>query len=195
MLNDPMEGSFRLSRSAHERFPQEDLSTFLEEIATRKYGFRICSLSLDVESPLLWAHYASEFRGLAIEVELRQDDRRIRRVDYHSNVFTVRGNESWDVGEYAQRILCSKLAAWEYEQEVRIIQTGEFYDLRRTVRSVVLGPRMSEALSDTIRVVCRHMNIPVRRLEIDGARLEFIDLDPLHRPRVRIPPPAQGALF
>jgi hypothetical protein len=53
---------------------------------------RICSLSKTFDSHLLWAHYASGFSGLAVEVELPDHAHNVRVVEYRG----VFGRVSFD---------------------------------------------------------------------------------------------------
>src|SRR5262249_29405140 len=57
-------------------------SDLIDEIIRSKKGLLVCALSQTFDCHLLWAHYASGFRGLAIEVDLPDDDRNVRPIQY-----------------------------------------------------------------------------------------------------------------
>lgn len=69
-MNDPMEGLFMYPTRGDVPQVQERI----KGIGDAKSAYRVCSLSADFQSHLLWAHYASGFDGLAIEVELPDND-------------------------------------------------------------------------------------------------------------------------
>jgi hypothetical protein len=60
-FNDPREGFFEYAPAYAQK---------LQAIRSAKTRYRICCLSKSIGSRLLWAHHASGFDGLAIEVEL-----------------------------------------------------------------------------------------------------------------------------
>ena len=61
-LNDPMEGSFKLLPNVDKKLS--------EAIIEAKLDLKICSLTSDMSNPLMWAHYANNFKGICIEIEI-----------------------------------------------------------------------------------------------------------------------------
>jgi hypothetical protein len=115
-LNDPMEGMFVYSYNSTAGLDvKEQVARIIEE----KQGFRVCSLSRTFDSHLLWAHYASGFDGLAIEVELPDASPVIKKVEYGGVFAPVSFDSPIDPGRVAERVLSSKYQEWAYEQEVR----------------------------------------------------------------------------
>ncbi len=121
-LNDPMEGQFGYS---YRTTDEHDHSEEVTKIISHKRGFLICSLSRTFNSHLLWAHYASGFSGLAIEVELPEDAHDVKVVEYRGVFGHVLFDSVIDPEQAAEQILSSKYKEWAYEQEVRILQRGE----------------------------------------------------------------------
>jgi hypothetical protein len=89
-LNDPMEGMFAYSyRSTDER----DYSEQVDEIIRHKERLLVSSLSRTFDCHLLWAHYASGFAGLAVEIELPDNSPRVKVVEYRGVFGYVSFNE------------------------------------------------------------------------------------------------------
>nr|MZG57998.1 DUF2971 domain-containing protein [Photobacterium lucens] len=59
-LNDPLEGRY------YSRFG----NGFDEKVNIRRNEWRICALSSALDNFLLWSHYASGHKGIAIELEI-----------------------------------------------------------------------------------------------------------------------------
>lgn len=181
-LNDPMEGKFTYSYTPGE---EETARRIARAIGRSKSGYRVCSLSRSFQSHLLWAHYANGFHGLAIEVDLPDDEPNIQPVSYRG-VF-----EMLDIAEHARsdltarRILFSKYHEWEYEEEIRILNTEPFYPIPGGVRRVIVGHRMNPALSDTLQLVCERLGVPFSRVGIGDEGLDADYVQPLVRSRFR----------
>jgi hypothetical protein len=121
-LNDPMEGQFGYS---YRTTDEQDHSKEVDEIISHKRDLVICSLSKTFDSHLLWAHYASGFSGLAIEVELPDRAHNVsgRRIAWRIRPCVVPSRHKPE--QAAEEILSSKYKEWEYEREVRILQRDE----------------------------------------------------------------------
>ena len=79
MLNDPMEGMFVFSHQTSDGY---DYKKEIQQIIEEKKRLKVCSLSATYESHLLWAHYAGGFDGCAIEIEIPDNDPRIKKIEY-----------------------------------------------------------------------------------------------------------------
>lgn len=175
-LNDPMEGMFAtVHRNAERPFVQQAVMGIRD--AKRRY--KIASLAGTFDCHLLWAHYAGGFDGVAIEVDLPDNDPAIRRVDYRGVFAFVDLDNLQDEDRAARTILFSKYNEWSYEREIRILHDRDFYELERPVRRVIAGHRMGEALFDALHLVCDKLGIDMRRVGIGD---EGLDAD-------RVPPP------
>jgi len=62
-MNDPMEGVYTFD----EGVPQESLKALEDNYKKIKF----CSLSLNANNPLMWAHYSKGARGIAVAIELQ----------------------------------------------------------------------------------------------------------------------------
>ncbi len=188
-MNDPMEGRFTYTYNTwdtHGFGPKGNLDHYddlAEEIVDEKKKCRVCSLSLTAESRLLWAHYASGFTGLALELELPDDSPVIRKVNYPDRCADVNLDAYESPLEEVKRILTTKLKEWEYEEEIRILQREQWFQLESPVTKVICGSRMNSAMYEALRIVCAVKKIPISRMHID---VEGIDLTGERNPSVRL---------
>ncbi len=142
---------------------------------------RVCSLSMDLESKLLWAHYASGHRGFAIEVELPDEDKNIKKVTYNaSGYYTV----PTKIGsrEAATEALTVKQDIWEYEREVRIISRQEYYD-QIVVKSVTCGFLTPHAALNSMSTICSELGITLLHCHIGGNGIMEFKKEPSTRKR------------
>lgn len=130
----------------------------------------------------MWAHYASGFDGLAIEVELPDRDERIKNVAYRGVFGHVAIDQADDPSRVAHEILSSKYQEWEYEREVRVLNHGEFFQLSRPVMRVIAGHRMKPALFEALEIICKSQGISLYRTGIGD---EGIDADLVYSPESR----------
>ena len=167
-LNDPMEGMFAYST----KVDSPDVQRIVRSIGTKKARYKVCSLSRDFQSHLLWAHYAGGFDGLAIEVELPDHDPNIRQVDYRGVFAFLNLDDIHSEDDAARTILFSKYQEWDYEKEIRILCSEPFYHLQKPVRRVIAGHRMHNALLDTLYIICDRANIELCTLGIGDEGLD-----------------------
>ena len=123
-LNDPMEGMFAYSTNSDS----PEVQRVVKGIGNEKQRYKVCSLSADFQSHLVWSHYAGGFDGLAIEVELPDNHPDVRRVDYRGVFAFLNIDEIVNEDDAARAILFSKYQEWEYEKEVRVLSNEPFYD-------------------------------------------------------------------
>jgi hypothetical protein len=171
-LNDPMEGMFAYSTRGEDPRAQQ----IVKGIGTAKSRYKVCSLSRDFQSHLLWSHYAGGFDGLAIEVELPDDDPNICEVEYRGVFAFLDMDEVRDEDEAARRILFSKYQEWAYEEEIRVLSNQSYYGLATPIHRVIVGPRMNQALFQTLYMVCEREGIEFTKVGIGD---EGIDADPV----------------
>jgi hypothetical protein len=170
-LNDPMEGQFGYS---YRTTDEQDHAEEVAEIISHKRDLLICSLSKTFDCHLLWAHYASGFAGLAIEVQLPDDGHNVRVVEYRGAFAHVIFDRVLNPELAAEQILASKYHEWAYEQEVRILQAGEWYPLQTPVKRVIAGHRMHPAVFEALRIICESRKVALNRTGIGD---EGIDAD------------------
>lgn len=169
-LNDPMEGVFAYSSHGDEPYVQ----SLVKGIGDAKSRYKVCSFSAHFQSHLLWSHYAGGFDGLAIEIELPDDDPMVRKIEYRGVFAFLDMDSVTDEEEAAQRILFSKYQEWSYEEEIRILSTTDWYELKHPIRRVIAGQRMNQALFKTLALICDRENIQFCKVGIGD---EGIDAD------------------
>lgn len=180
-LNDPMEGMFAYSTHGEDPRAQQ----IVKGIGTAKSRYKVCSLSRSFQSHLLWAHYAGGFDGLAIEVELPDDDPDICDVAYRGVFAFLDMDQVRDEDEAARRILFSKYQEWAYEEEVRVLSDQPYYHLDQPIRRVIVGPRMNQALFRTLHMVCEREEIEFTKVGIgdEGIDADFVPPEDINRVR------------
>ncbi len=81
-----------------------------------KLKYRICSFSSEeaLNKELMWGHYTGAGKGVAIEIELK-NDKNINKVEYDNNSNPTNTEE----------ILTHKTEAWKYEVEYRYLSKND----------------------------------------------------------------------
>lgn len=147
-LNDPMEGLFE--------YPESTKKEYIDAIVEGKRKLRICAFSKDCKNILLWAHYADGFKGICIEVDLREpqlediQDYEIVTVEYSLQRVYFSNNTRNRVDEMPRIILSKKNKVWKYEKEVRTLSIDKYIHDGISVKSVLLGLRTPEILKEAI---------------------------------------------
>jgi hypothetical protein len=149
-MNDPSEGVF---------FINDRLK--VDAINADKRPIRVCSLAKSYMNVLLWAHYSEGYQGVALEVELPDNDPKIIRVKYNGWLDLSNRHEGRAVSELAQESLSNKMSEWSYEEEVRVFHDAEWYSLAHPVVRVIVGLRTHPATIEALKIICREKRIPV----------------------------------
>jgi hypothetical protein len=172
-----MEGMFVYSyRTTDERDFKEEVA----KIVKYKQRLKVCSLSKTFDCHLLWAHYASGFDGLAIEVELPDRSPVVKNVEYRGVFAPVSLENPVRADRTAAQILSSKYREWSYEQEVRILQHQDWYLLTKPVTRVIAGHRMNPALFEALRIICERKQITLNRTGIGDEGIDADYVPPLN---------------
>ncbi len=140
------------------------------ELIRSKKQIKVCALSQTFDCHLLWAHYASGFSGLALEVEL-PDSPCVKTVTYGGVFAQLTVGNNFDPMDAANAVLTSKYSEWEYEQEVRVLNQSEWFELDKPVVRVIAGHRMNPALFRGLQVICEREGIELCRTRRARSRL------------------------
>lgn len=170
-LNDPVEGIFVYSHSSKNK---ESASSFMKSVELAKMPLRVCSLSKTFDQHLLWTHYASGFSGVAIEFEIDIEEQDVIDINYRGVFAGLNESFNAEPSSIAREVLSSKYHAWAYEEEIRILTTDCFYNLKNPIQKVIAGHKMEQPLFDALRIVCEKLDIEVA---IAGIGDEGIDAD------------------
>jgi hypothetical protein len=166
-LNDPFELWAVAQRS---RGVRADLNRW-KITMSRRYG--VLCFCRSWHSPLLWGHYADKHRGMVLGFDVRDD--LLRQMDYIKRrpLFTTFSDAM------AEKLLFTKFAAWQYEEEWRLCTRLEdrdpatqlfFADFGKdlTLREVIVGPLCKESKATIERALRKYAGVSVIR-----ARLAF----------------------
>lgn len=158
-------------------------------------GLRVCSLSEDPSSVLMWSHYAQQHQGFCIEYPLtmlRGDDPRrllLYPVVYRADLLDVTPHLSWAAEHKDFNNLIAIVAAtqkaieWAYEKEWRLVHV--FGDLiprnyaMPTPSRVLLGARASGDTEAKVTELAAARGIPVFRMAASQTRFR---VDPAVEP-------------
>jgi hypothetical protein len=117
-LNDAMEGVFKIS---------VDELNKVDKIYDEKNKYFTCSFAHPslLEKPLLWGYYANGFKGVAIEIELDDDDKKsFHKVNYDDNFKVYKDDLPLNdevKHEKIIEIITTKQKCWKPENEYRYI--------------------------------------------------------------------------
>lgn len=133
-----------------------------------KDSLGVSSFSLTCDEILLWTHYASNHKGICIEVDAdidRSPDVSLETVKYRSHIPWLKQRNGLPLS--ATDILSTKIAKWKYEQEIRAFCNGKDLKYRvGIITRVILGVR----IEDTIRNLVEEC---VEKSRIAAAVLDF----------------------
>lgn len=167
VLNDPMEGYFHYYEKDHS--PDE-----LRKVVEGKDGYGICSLSMVSNDILLWTHYASNHRGICIEIDAdidRSNEVTLEPVKYRPNIPWLRKNNG--IIRDAKDILSTKISKWRYEQEIRAFCGGNNRKLKiGQTTKVILGLRAVGQLEELVTKHAGTVSIVKARLDFETNKIE-----------------------
>jgi hypothetical protein len=147
-MNDPFEGVFILSievdgsRYSAVTTP-DDLMAPEDALSAR-----VCSLSFDGTSALLWSLYAQRLEGVCLEIDCTGLEPSPLEVKYPPEIPKFADSNFAPTVTYA---LSHKREEWRFEQEYRLISVNEYVSIQGRLRRVILGPRCNETIGMAIR--------------------------------------------
>ena len=162
-LNDPFEGIFLTSiEMAGGPF---SMLTDPDDLIDPEDGVqpRVCSLSSDSMSSLLWSLYAQRLEGLCIEIDFTDFKPAPYKLEYALDI------PRFDKLGFAPSVtyaLSHKSKEWQFESEYRLIGPNEYVSIQSRLRKVILGPRCNKIIEKAIR------ELAPRGCDIQKARLD-----------------------
>jgi hypothetical protein len=162
-LNDPFEGVFLESMEMNGR--RISMPTTPEDLINPEDGFetRVCSLSSDGSSSLLWSLYAQRLEGICFEVDCANLDPAPQQVVYTREISRF---DQPGFGPNVTYALSHKSKEWQFESEYRLIGPSEYVSIQSRLRKVILGPRCNKTIEEAIR------RLAPRRCDVQKARLD-----------------------
>lgn len=136
-LNDPMEGYYTFASG------RDVSSTYSRQISSEKDEWRLCSLSAEYRSTLMWSYYGGGHSGIAIGVSRprKKPNCQIEKVRY-DNTISLNRNQIISPRDAAVEILSQKLYSWKHEKEYRVFTRDQF--IRVSIKEVLLGCKIAK---------------------------------------------------
>ena len=202
-LNDPFDCRVDIKKSAKQAIEQlsgkkKDILTelvnierYLDQIQKDTSNVAVCSFSLILNDPLLWAHYANQHRGLCLTYDfpksfLDNPDEilAVAPVEYEDNSMTrwfIDNTPTEETGfsefteEIVKKVLTIKSPAWRYENEVRIIrmQNGPYEIGKSQLKQICFGLDTTDSDIDLIRQVVDNAGYSVEFCKIERSQSDF----------------------
>ncbi len=175
--NDPMEGYY-LANEFIEKHPSPDkLYNFIQY---NKERIGLCSFAETGSNELMWAHYANQFRGIAIEFEVEKlcafiRDATLARIRYVDELFEIQYTAG-RLGESLKQVLSCKSSKWIYEQEWRLFSdiVGRVdYGERSCVSKVYIGARIDPDTRRHLETDLNDLGYRTQQMRLDGYAINW----------------------
>ena len=155
-------------------------------ITTYGKGEGVFCVSSSPGSVSMWAHYASNHRGIVIEFDsemLKDDQGKVKSfpveyIDTHPNLseYLDAIQPSADTLDFAKLFFCRKSKEWEREQEWRLFRSPSncFLDLPPgAITRVAFGYRMPAATKSLIEEWVKNRNVPIQLADSEPSSDKF----------------------
>jgi hypothetical protein len=138
-MNDVDEGSWAYGSEPTAQYIES--SRLVREIVDK---VRFTSFIESINNPLMWAHYAGGFSGIALEYDLNPESLDIRKIEYTGKPKVTREQQEQiieaEILPQDAGILRSKEKCWEYEDEWRLYgNSDKQYILNTKPCSIIFG--------------------------------------------------------
>jgi hypothetical protein len=202
-LNDPFDCRVDIKKAAERACTQlsgekkriltrlAGMERYLDQIQKDTADVALCSFSLVLEEPLLWAHYANQHKGLCLtytfpESFLNNPDSilAVKKVEYEDDAMTnwfVQNTptQETDFHEFTlgivKKILSVKSPVWGYEKEARVIRVsnGPFQIERDHFKQICFGLDTPDADIDLMRTLVDKSGYNVQFCKIERSQSDF----------------------
>lgn len=162
-LNDPLEGRYEI-------FFSNVGENFRKIVENKRDSYRICSFSKSLNNFLLWSHYSSGHKGIAIEIDIPDNLPDLCKVNYQpfSPIFTEIGQSNNDL----RYLFETKTREWEYEEEYRIISKEKYYCFDNPIRRIYVGPKVNIERFNILRsIIPQEVELIKTELDITQAKV------------------------
>lgn len=143
-MNDVDEGNWEYMENKDKTYIEN--AEKLRHIVNRT---RFTSFLSKINNPLMWAHYAGGFSGVALEYDIDETKLDLREIDYHGTPFiTSKGMEDVVQGKLRPQdigLLKQKAKCWDYETEWRLFgeENQEYIENIKPIR-IIFGVRPND---------------------------------------------------
>jgi hypothetical protein len=202
-LNDPFDCRVDIAKAAHQAISELDgkekdvltklvnMNGYLDRVQSDAGNVAVCSFSLALEDPLLWAHYADEHRGLCLAYNFPESFLSnpeeivgVAPVEYGENPLTKWFIENiptqqTDFKEFTlsliKKVLTIKGRSWECEKEVRIIRKkeGPFLIEKAHLKQICFGLNTSKSDLSLIQKLVKDAGYSVDYCKIARCNSDF----------------------
>ena len=168
-LNDPLEYFF--IHHEHEN------NLFGASLRQQHIVARVCALTYQPESKLMYSHYADSHRGLCVEYGLNFEDLSDENRMSYGNVSYSEKDQIYNLND----LYLLKNSDWRYEEEYRLVRFDNEAFFPCEIKSITFGYRCPDEHRKIICKISRRLNISYWELKQVGqtndlARVEIDDL-------------------
>ena len=199
-LNDPFDCQIDIDRCLSNSIDESEGATkayleilkklpkFSPSLQRALTSVGICSFSLTLVDPLMWAHYADNHRGVCLMYRFGEDffqDERHKIIGVVPVEYGTSPLRDWfktvapTLGEPASRSMgiemCKKFftvkgECWNYEREIRVIREtpGPFEIPRDSLAQICFGLRTSAEVKTAVRSCVSHSSVTYCQIVRDG---------------------------
>ncbi len=148
-----------------------------------KKAILVCSFSKNRNEILMWSHYADNHKGVCLEWEINEKEKKdsLFEINYNNEIIALNEIELTQTGHLSLNVetngkfLNQKFTMWSYEEEIRFIriekdltQTGSYANFPGKLSAIYFGKNSNE---DDITLVKKNSN------HFEGIKYYKIDLD------------------
>ena len=158
-FNDTLEGRF-IFTSYHN-------VQYINELKSLKNQYKVCCLSKIYTNHAMWAFYASEFSGVAIEIDFSNDNKHIYCMKYPKKTREIPIDKEIDKYKLSKKLLLSKHRDWRHEKEIRILTTDQYYKLNgngHRIAKVIMGNRIDEKHKNLLHDICDKQGVCIKTI-------------------------------
>ncbi len=184
-LNDPLEGAghnINIKGWAGMSIPyyaDEELGP-IEQI---KEQYRILSLSEEASSPLLWAYYADNYKGVCFCFSTNGSLGAAKRIKYSRYYKEKHPSSDFQLDKDVYYSFFQKQTEWKYEKEWRIVKLRKeekdylYFDSKELV-GIIIGDKMDEKLQRELRKLTpNHVKILRTKIGYQKPAVKFLPID------------------
>lgn len=156
-LNDPLEGSVMCLWLSGYAGSGISMAADVEDnyVKEQKEKYRILSLGEKNNDPLMWAHYADDYKGVCLCFQVDDRFKKLKKVDYYEDKIDIRieGGKN-EIKKYVEESFFKKLNGWSYEKEWRLLKPvkQEYFDVNHSLCGIIIGHNMDV---DTQKIIVK----------------------------------------
>ncbi len=166
-LNDPFEGELLpIYTSTAGDSIVLNMGKFNKNARNYLSKYKVLSMAANIRSKAMWAYYASDYKGFAIEFNTQGVMSKLNKVIYKPPYIDVVPHQPVNVKQlnsYVKNALLYKSMDWSHEGEYRFISEDAYFNFDLTdIESVILGCKVIPENVDKIKKYTSKMNIKVK---------------------------------